>query len=202
HIDMALLDCATGVLANQAMNYLATGIAPRRLGNAHPNIAPYQTFATADEPFILAVGNDEQFAWLCAIIGPSIPAEDPRFVGNAARVANRVALSELIQAECVKWRRDDLLAALEANAIPAGPVNTLADVFADPQVLARRMRIRPGGIPGLRTPITMSGAELALDLRAPRLGEHAAEIHAELATRPSGGHSPREDGRDDHATAT
>lgn len=181
HIDMALFDCATGVLANQAMNYLVTGIAPRRLGNAHPNIAPYQVFSAADEPFILAVGNDDQFARLCTIIGQSIHAGDPRFVGNPARVVNRVALSALIQAECVKWRRDDLLSAFEANDVPAGPINTLADVFADPQILARRMRIDPDGIPGLRTPITMSGAELAFDRCAPRLGEHTAEIQEELA---------------------
>lgn len=181
HIDMALFDCATGVLANQAMNYLVTGIAPRRLGNAHPNIAPYQVFSAADEPFILAVGNDDQFARLCTIIGQSIHAGDPRFVGNPARVVNRVALSALIQAECVKWRRDDLLSAFEANDVPAGPINTLADVFADPQILARRMRIDPDGIPGLRTPITMSGAELAFDRCAPCLGEHTAEIQEELA---------------------
>jgi crotonobetainyl-CoA:carnitine CoA-transferase CaiB-like acyl-CoA transferase len=180
-VDMSLLDSMTGVLANQAMNFLTTGISPKRLGNAHPNIAPYQTFAVSDGHFILAVGNDGQFARFCAVIGEAGLATDPRFSTNAARVANRRDLSERIAGQTCKWTRDALLAALEAVGVPAGPINSVADVFADPQVLARGMRIDPDGIPGVRTPIKLSAADLALGRRAPRLGEHTDEVRAEIA---------------------
>jgi len=183
HIDMALLDTSVGVLANQAMNYLATGVSPRRLGNAHPNIAPYQTLRVADGHFILAVGNDGQFARVCAALGLDGLEQDERFATNAARVANRVALTATLEAKTVAWRRDAVLAALEERGVPAGPINTVAEVFADPQVGSRGMRIAPDGIPGVRTPITMSGAELALTTRSPRLDEHRAEILAELDRR-------------------
>ena len=180
-IDMSLLDSMTGVLANQAMNYLATGTAPHRLGNAHPNIAPYQTLPVSDGHFILAVGNDGQFARFCSVIGEAELAADPRFATNAARVANRTDLTERIAARTRSWTRDGLLAALEAVGVPAGPINTVADVFADPQVVARGLRIEPDGIPGVRTPISLSGGQLSLDRRAPRLDEHGDEIRAEIA---------------------
>ena len=180
-IDMSLLDSMTGVLANQAMNYLATGTAPHRLGNAHPNIAPYQTLPVSDGHFILAVGNDGQFARFCSVIGEEGLAADPRFATNAARVANRTDLTERIAARTRDWTRDGLLAALEAVGVPAGPINTVADVFADPQVVARGLRIEPDGIPGVRTPISLSGGQLSLDRRAPRLDEHGDEIRAEIA---------------------
>ena len=180
HIDMALLDTSVGVLANQAMNYLATGVSPRRLGNAHPNIAPYQTLRVADGHFILAVGNDGQFARLCAVLGLDGLARDERFATNAARVANRAALTAALEAMTIAWQRDALLAALEKQGVPAGPINTVAEVFADPQVDSRAMRIVADGIPGVRTPITMSASELALGTRSPRLDEHRAEILAEL----------------------
>ena len=180
-IDMSLLDSMTGVLANQAMNFLSTGVSPTRLGNAHPNIAPYQTFATADGHFILAVGNDGQFARFAAVIGTPELARDPRFLTNADRVANRAALTVLISERTATWTRDALLAALEGAGVPAGPINTVAEVFADPQVRARGMQIAPDGIPGIRTPIALSASELALDRRAPRLGEHTEEILAELS---------------------
>jgi crotonobetainyl-CoA:carnitine CoA-transferase CaiB-like acyl-CoA transferase len=183
HIDMALLDTSVGVLANQAMNYLATGKPPRRLGNAHPNIAPYQTFAVADGHLILAVGNDGQFARFAAVIGRPELASDERFLTNASRVANRVALTEAIAGELTNWQRDALLEKLAAAHVPAGPINTLEDVFADAQVLARGMRLDLDGVPGVRTPITMSGAELSLDRRSPRLDEHGDEIRAEIAAR-------------------
>ncbi len=179
HIDMSLLDSMTGVLANQAMNFLATGTSPTRLGNAHPNIAPYQTFATSDGHFILAVGNDGQFARFAAVVGAPELAGDARFQTNADRVANRAALTALIGARTAMWTRDDLLAALEGAGVPAGPINTVAEVFADPQVVARGMQIAPDGIPGIRTPITLSASDLALDRRAPRLGEHTEEVIAE-----------------------
>ena len=180
HIDMALLDTSVGVLANQAMNYLATGVSPRRLGNAHPNIAPYQTLRVADGHFILAVGNDGQFARLCAVLGLDGLARDERFATNAARVANRAALTAALEAMTIAWQRDALLAALERQGVPAGPINSVAEVFADPQVDSRAMRIAADGIPGVRTPITMSASELVLGTRSPRLDEHRAEILAEL----------------------
>jgi crotonobetainyl-CoA:carnitine CoA-transferase CaiB-like acyl-CoA transferase len=183
HIDMALLDTSVGVLANQAMNYLATGTPPRRLGNAHPNIAPYQTFAVSDGHLILAVGNDGQFARFAAVIGKPELATDERFLTNSSRVANRVALTELIAGELAKWQRDELLTELATAHVPAGPINTLDDVFDDAQVVARGMRLDLDGVPGVRTPITMSGAELSLDRRSPRLDEHGDAIRAEIAAR-------------------
>ena len=183
HIDMALLDTSVGVLANQAMNYLSTGVVPRRLGNAHPNIAPYEVLAVANGHFIVAVGNDGQFARLCAVLGIEGLAADPRFATNAARVGNRSALTAALTERSASWERDALLAALETQGVPAGPINTVADVFADAQVAARGLRIDPGGIPGVRTPIAMSESALALAVRAPRLDEHREEILRELAVR-------------------
>lgn len=179
NIDMALLDSMVGVLANQALNYLASGEAPRRLGNAHPNIAPYQVFEASDGPFILAVGNDEQFRRFCTIIGrPTMPA-DVRFIGNAERVAHRSELAELIGESVLAWRKADLLAACDENGIPAGPINRVDEVFADPQVQARRMGIELAeGLRGVRTPIVMGGAMAASDVPVPRLGEHDAAIRA------------------------
>ena len=180
HIDMSLFDCMTGVLANQAMNFLASGVAPKRLGNAHPNIAPYQTLPVQDGYFIIACGNDGQFAKLAGLLGLAELAEDEKFRTNAARVQNRDALTALLEAKTSVWLRDDLLAALEKLAVPAGPINTIADVFSDPQFIARQMRVDNQGVPGLRTPLKFSNAELKTGLRSPRLGEHTEEILAEL----------------------
>jgi crotonobetainyl-CoA:carnitine CoA-transferase CaiB-like acyl-CoA transferase len=171
-IDMALLDCMTGVLANQAMNFLASGTVPKRLGNAHPNIAPYQTFAVADGHLIVACGNDGQFARLADILGLGEMAGDERFKTNPARVANRAVLSDAMEAKTLGWKRDDLLAALEKAGVPAGPINTVADVFEDPQFVHREMKITPDGVPGIRTPIRFSDTPLALDRPSPKLGEH------------------------------
>jgi crotonobetainyl-CoA:carnitine CoA-transferase CaiB-like acyl-CoA transferase len=183
HIDIALLDSMAGVLANQAMNYLTTGNVPKRLGNAHPNIAPYQTFATADGHLIVAVGNDSQFARFAAVLGMAELATDPRFLSNADRVANRVALTQLLGSRTRNWQRDTLLVALEARGIPAGPINTVAEVFADPQLVHRQMQITPDGVPGVRTPLVLDGEAMAHARRSPRLGEHDAEIRAEIAAR-------------------
>lgn len=180
HVDLALFDCLTGVLANQAMNYFVSGVAPRRMGNAHPNITPYATFPVTDGWFILAVGNDAQFRRFCTVIGREDLADDPALATNALRLERRAELAETIAAETRMWRRDDLLAALEAATVPAGPINTLADVFADPQVAAREMRIEAEGVPGLRTPITFSESRLALGAASPRLGADDAEIRARL----------------------
>jgi crotonobetainyl-CoA:carnitine CoA-transferase CaiB-like acyl-CoA transferase len=180
HIDLALLDTMGAMLANQAMNYLASGAAPRRMGNAHPNIAPYQTFPVADGYAIIAVGNDGQFTRLCEALGLPALSQDERFATNAARVANRAALERELSARTRDWRRDDLIAALERVVVPAGPINTIAELFADPQFCARGMRIEIDGTPGVRCPIVMSDSPLALERRSPRLNEHGAEILREI----------------------
>jgi crotonobetainyl-CoA:carnitine CoA-transferase CaiB-like acyl-CoA transferase len=169
HIDMALLDVMTGTLANQAMNYLVSGVSPTRLGNAHPNIAPYEAYPVADGWIIVAVGNDTQFQRLAALLG--LPERDP-WRTNAGRVEDRAALSPAIAALTRGWSRDSLLTALEIESIPAGPINTVADALADPQVAARGMILDLGdGLRGLRTPIRFSDADLAPGKRSPRLGE-------------------------------
>ncbi len=180
HIDLALFDTMGAMLANQAMNYLASGVPPRRMGNAHPNIAPYQTFPVADGYVIVAVGNDGQFARLCETLRLDALAGDDRFSTNAARIANRAELERELSATTRGWRRDDLIAALERAVVPAGPINTIADLFADRQFIARGMRIEPDGKPGVRSPIVMNDSPLTLDRRSPRLGEHDAEILSEI----------------------
>ena len=170
HIDMALLDVATSVMANQAMNYLATGDVPTRMGNAHPNLVPYAVFDCADGWIIIATGNDAQYRRLCTVLGLPALADAPAYATNADRIANRQALSDLLSSVTVTWPRDRLLAALEDQGIPAGPINDMADVFADPQVIARQMRIDPEGVPGVRLPIRFSDAELATDKASPGLG--------------------------------
>jgi len=179
-IDMALLDTMVGILANQGLNYLVSGIAPQRLGNAHPNIVPYQTFDALDGPLSVAVGNDAQFRRFCEVLGTAQIATDARFATNEVRVNHREVLVPLLAAAIRHRRRDELLAALELREIPAGPVNSLAEVFADPQVVARGMRIDLEQIPSIRTPIVFSDAPLALGRPAPRLGEHTDEVLREL----------------------
>jgi crotonobetainyl-CoA:carnitine CoA-transferase CaiB-like acyl-CoA transferase len=181
HIDMALFDAMTGVLANQAMNFLASGNTPKRMGNAHPNIAPYQTFKVTEGHLIIAVGNDEQYVRLCTVLG--LDGADPRFATNQLRVMNRPELSAMIESKTRNWHRDDLLAALENAVVPAGPINSVADVFADPQFIHREMRINAGGVPGLRTPIKFDASPAVSERRAPKLGEHTEEILGELARR-------------------
>jgi crotonobetainyl-CoA:carnitine CoA-transferase CaiB-like acyl-CoA transferase len=171
HIDMALMDVAVGIMANQAMNYLVGGTPPQRMGNAHPNIVPYQVFDCADGHVILAVGNDGQFARLCGLLGLPALADDPAFRTNPDRLAHRDRLIPLLTAATRTRTRADLLAACEEAGVPAGPINDLADVFADPQVIARGLRIAPDGVPGVRSPIRFSDADLVLDRPSPRLGE-------------------------------
>ena len=168
HIDMALLDVQVAVLANQAMNYLVGGAVPHRLGNAHPNIAPYQSFAVADGHVVVAVGNDAQFQRLCALLGL---AEEERFATNADRVGNREALTGVLARAIALRRRDELLAALAAAGIPAGPINDVAEVFADPQVIARGLRIAPGGVPGIASPIVIDGRRQVAAGASPALGD-------------------------------
>jgi crotonobetainyl-CoA:carnitine CoA-transferase CaiB-like acyl-CoA transferase len=178
HVDMALFDAMTGVLANQAMNYLASGTTPHRLGNAHPNIVPYQTFPVLDGHVIIACGNDRQFSAICDILELDGVAGDPRFATNRARVENRDDVVTLISRKTANFARDDLLSRFEARSVPAGPINTVKDVFEDPQFQARSMQINPQGIPGVRSPMTFSDAKLNLERRAPNRGEHDAEIRA------------------------
>jgi crotonobetainyl-CoA:carnitine CoA-transferase CaiB-like acyl-CoA transferase len=186
HVDMALLDTQVGVLANQAMNYLVSGTPPRRMGNAHPNIVPYQVFPVADGHVIVAVGNDGQFARFVAALGAPEFASDARFATNADRVRNRDLLAARLSALTATFPRDVLLAELETRGVPAGPINSVADVFADPQVVHRGMRIdlaapeaRGGSIPGVRTPIVIDGSPMAAVRPSPRLGAHNAQVLAD-----------------------
>jgi crotonobetainyl-CoA:carnitine CoA-transferase CaiB-like acyl-CoA transferase len=183
HLDMALLDVQTSVLANQAMNYLASGKSPRRMGNAHPNIVPYQVFPVADGHVIVAVGNDGQFARFVSVLGRPELAQDERFRTNAGRVGHRAALVPLLTELTLPFTREDLLSALEGQGVPAGPINTVADVFADPQIIARGMKIdlpsqaaKGGAIPSVRSPIVMDGQPMAAGRPSPRLGEHTDEV--------------------------
>lgn len=180
-IDMALLDTQVAMLGNQAMNYLASGKAPRRLGNAHPNIVPYQEFTVSDGHLIVAVGNDGQFRQFAKAIGATELAHDPRYRTNEKRVVNRTELVPKLAAILAPFRRDDLIALLDKAGVPAGPINTVAQVFADPQVVHRHMRIDlPIGdgrtVPSVRSPILMSESPLAYDRASPRLGEHTDAV--------------------------
>ena len=176
HIDMALFDVATAIMANQAMNYLASGTAPMRMGNAHPNIVPYSVFDCADGWIIIATGNDGQYRRLCAVLGLDTLAEAPEYLTNADRIANRAALTETISERTRQWNKADLLSACERQGVPAGPINDMSEVFDDPQIMARGMRITCDGVPGVRSPMTFSGADLATGTPSPKLGEHDAEI--------------------------
>ncbi len=185
-IDMALLDVQSAVLANQNMNYLISGKAPVRLGNAHPNISPYEVVPTADGFLILAVGNDGQFRRLCKILGIDAIADDERYATNKARVAHKVEVRQIVSTETLKWMKRDLLTACETNAVPAGPINSIEEMFADPQVKARGLRVDLEAadgtlIPGVRTPIVLSETPLHYNRPSPRLGEHQDEVLAELA---------------------
>ncbi len=171
-VDMALLDVAVAITANQAMNYLASGTAPQRMGNAHPNIVPYQVFPCADGHAIVAVGNDGQFRRFAALLGLAELGTDPRYATNPARLAHREELVATLAQATARRTRADLLAACEGQGVPAGPINDMADVFADPQVAARRLLVEPEGVPGLRSPIAFSEAALRLDRPSPRLGQH------------------------------
>jgi crotonobetainyl-CoA:carnitine CoA-transferase CaiB-like acyl-CoA transferase len=187
HIDLALLDVQAAVLANQALNFLVSGRAPGRLGNAHPNIVPYEAFAASDGHFVLAVGNDDQFARFCEVAGRPELATDERFATNPRRVENREQLSRIIgelmgTRSCNEW-----LSAFDAAGVPCGPINSIEQLFDDPQVKSRGLRIdipdiddsgQPTGgtLPGVASPIGYSETPLRYDLPPPRLGQHTDEI--------------------------
>jgi crotonobetainyl-CoA:carnitine CoA-transferase CaiB-like acyl-CoA transferase len=185
HVDMALFDAQISVLANQNLNYLVSGSPPTRMGNAHPNIAPYEVLPVKDGHFILATGNDNQFRKFCAVIGREKLADDPAFINNSARVANRVALHDHMVEALADRKREDILAALEKAHVPASPINDIGQTFADPQVIARGMRLdlddgHGNALPSVRAPIVLSQTPLTYNCPSPRLGEHTSEILAEL----------------------
>jgi crotonobetainyl-CoA:carnitine CoA-transferase CaiB-like acyl-CoA transferase len=183
HVDMALLDTQVAVLANQALNYLASGTAPTRLGNAHPNIVPYQVFRTKDRDVIVACGNDAQFRRICEIIGRPELAADARYATNAGRVAGRGELVPVLAASFGRMESQALLDALEEAGVPAGPINPLDAVFADPQVVHRQMRreLKRGdgsSVPSVRSPIVTDGVAAASERASPDLGEADAAVRA------------------------
>jgi crotonobetainyl-CoA:carnitine CoA-transferase CaiB-like acyl-CoA transferase len=187
HVDTALVDSTVGVLANQALNYLVSGKIPHRMGNAHPNITPYQVFPVTDGHVIIASGNNGQFVKLCGVLGAPELAENPAYKDNIGRLAHRAELVERVCALSARMSSAELLAKLEAAGVPAGPINDLEQVFSDPQVVHRGMRLtlkNPGAeggtSPGIRTPIVLDGMPMASDRPAPRLGEHSAEILREI----------------------
>jgi crotonobetainyl-CoA:carnitine CoA-transferase CaiB-like acyl-CoA transferase len=187
HIDISLLDVQAAALANQALNYLVSGRAPGRLGNAHPNIVPYEAFRTSDGYIILAVGNDGQFARFCEVAGRRALADDARFATNPSRVENRDALIPLLRDLFLARSSAEWLAALEQAGVPCGPINDIEQLFADPQVKARGLQIaipdpdrtaEDGGDsrPGVASPIHFSETPIQYELPPPRLGQHTDEV--------------------------
>lgn len=170
-LDLSLFDTGLAVLANQAANFMVGGIEPRRLGNAHPNIAPYQVFPARDGHLIVTCGNDRQFASFCDVLGASDLAQKPEFATNAARIANRTAMTDTLNALTLTRTREDLIAALEAANVPAGPINRVSEALADPQAEARGLKISPDGIGALGTPIKFSRSQKTEDRAAPLLGD-------------------------------
>jgi crotonobetainyl-CoA:carnitine CoA-transferase CaiB-like acyl-CoA transferase len=184
---MALLDTMVGVLANQALFYLVSGEPPKRMGNAHATVVPYQTFPTTDGWMLIACGNDSQFVKMMALLGDPDMAADERYRTNAARVVNRETLIPRLFELTKTLSKAELAEKFEAAGVPAGPINTLAEVFDDPQVVARGLRVdRPhpaakgGSIPGVRSPITINGRRAAAARAQPMVGEHTEEILREI----------------------
>ncbi|MDP3848670.1 MAG: CaiB/BaiF CoA-transferase family protein [Pseudomonas sp.] len=181
HVNLALLDVQVACLANQAMNFLTSGVAPRRLGNSHPNIVPYQDFPSADGDFVLTVGNDSQFRKFCEVAGQREWADDSRFISNSARVANREVLVPLIRQVTVFKTTAQWLAALELAGVPCGPINNLAQVFADPHVQARGLRLDlphslGGTTPQVASPLRLSATPVEYRNAPPLLGEHTDAV--------------------------
>src|SRR3954462_13792065 len=185
NIDIAMLDVQVATLANQAMNYLVSGKVPRRNGNAHPNIQPQDVYSCADGDVILVVGNDGQFAKLCQVFGQQEWATDARFATNAQRVRNIGELSSLLRDQFAEWEREKLIAALDTAGVPCGPINTVADVFKEPQVKAREMlrhAPHPSGVdaPQVASPMRFGGEALPVASAPPLLGQHTEAVLSEL----------------------
>jgi crotonobetainyl-CoA:carnitine CoA-transferase CaiB-like acyl-CoA transferase len=176
HIDMSLLDSAVAILANQGMNYLSTGSPPGRIGNFHPNLSPYQVFECSNGHIIIATGNDQQYQKLCGILQCPEYATDPKYETNAKRVENRYELDDIISQKTRNWEKLHLLKQCEENGIPAGPINSLDEVFADEHIIHRGMKLSLEGIPSIRSPIKFSESKLVLDKPSPNLGEHNSVI--------------------------
>ena len=186
-VDGALVDTQVGMLANQALNYLVSSELPVRIGNAHPNIVPYQVFPVADGHIIIATGNDSQFVKLCGVLGEPALGENPDYKDNKSRLAHREVLVAQLTELCKRMTSADILAKLEAVGVPAGPINTLDQVFSDPQVIHRGVKLnlpsaaaKGGTIPGVRTPLVIGGRPMAHERPSPRLGEHTEEILREI----------------------
>jgi crotonobetainyl-CoA:carnitine CoA-transferase CaiB-like acyl-CoA transferase len=186
-VDAALVDSQVGVLANQALNYLVSGVVPKRQGNTHPNIVPYQVFPVADGHIIIATGNDNQYQKLCSVLGAPELAQQAEYLNNIGRLAHRDELVGQLSTLTKRMKSGELLDKLEGVGVPAGPINDLDQVFADPQVIHRGMRLelasavaKDGKIPGVRTPIMIGGKPVASPRPSPRLGEHTAEILREI----------------------
>jgi len=187
YVDTALVDSTVGVLSNQALNYLVSGKVPKRIGNAHANIVPYQVFPTADGYAIVATGNDTQYVKFCNALGAPELGQDPKYKNNVGRLTHREELVGKLSVLTAKVHRDDLLAKLEELGVPGGPINDVAQVFEDPQVIHRGMKLdlpsaaaKAGTIPGVRTPIVIDGWKAASEKSAPLLGEHTQEILKEI----------------------
>jgi formyl-CoA transferase len=185
HLDLALLDSLVAVLANQGANFLATGKSPGRLGNDHPNIAPYQVLPTADGSFIVACGNDNLFGKFSQVLGRPELATDARFVSNGKRVANRAELTEIISGITAKHSMRHWLDALEGAGVPCGPINTLAQVFEEPQAVARGLRLEmphptAGKVSLVRSPMRFSATPVENDVPPPTLGQHTDEVLRDL----------------------
>jgi crotonobetainyl-CoA:carnitine CoA-transferase CaiB-like acyl-CoA transferase len=187
YVDTALVDSTVGVLAFQALNYLVSGEIPKRIGNTHPNIVPYQVFPVADGHIIIATGNDAQFIKLCGVLGAPQLAEVPEYKDNKGRLGHRAELVGKLTSLTTRMSRAELLQKLEAAGVPAGPINDLQQVFSDPQIVHRGMKLeldnpaaKGGKTLGVRTPIVLDGQPMATDRAPPRLGEHTAEILREI----------------------
>lgn len=186
YIDLALLDTVVGMMANQGQNYFVGGQPPGRMGAEHPNLAPYRTFATDDGYVIIAVGNDAQFRKLCGVLGVDALANDARFATNAERVRQRRVLAELIEAQTSKWPMAKLVDALSAVDVPSGPINSLDQVFADPQVRHRELRVTlphafGGNVDGIRNPLRFSATPASYTRAPPLLGQHTDEVLSRIA---------------------
>lgn len=199
YIDIAMLDVASAFLGNQAMNWLMTDRAPKRGGNRHPNIQPQDVFKCSDGEIVLAVGNDGQFAKLCDVLGKPDWSKDARFATNRARVTNNAILTPLLDEAFGKWRRVDLLKALDESGVPAAPINSIPEVFSDPQILHRQMLQNlhhplAGEAPQIVSPIRLTQSPLSFERAPPLLGQDTDDILNSLGIEPAEQETLRKDG--------